>query len=425
MDLPQKPSTVPDTGIAAKSEPLAFSTTTPAANPSKVLPQKPSPASKYDDTEALFQKFDEVLNNNLRLLDESFNSSLNILDHLIVSNGVIEEVKEKKETTNDEEKNGDTEKVGDGGEATKDEDKMDIDVTPTTPPKPRPLLHEKFVEELANEKFRKTITKHSRDSFMKTYWLGCAINNPDPSKNVQGKVSDLENKSIPEIQKTLEKELAGYYVNIYQADLDYRMKILPNLNDVGPNPSSDETIRFGDVKLYEDFKLSAEDINGLKSKTKKQENKPDVNKENKMDIDEQDHEAVDEGEKEKKAADEIIESDLEFLDLKLLKSKKYIEYVNDLKLIKLKNRLINEVLTIEKIKLDKESQKWLTRKNDLMKFLNVDLKNVAVAIKTINEEIREAKEAESEEVSGSILKENRCSSVEKTDIGTGDVIMSS
>ena len=171
--------------------------------------------------------------------------------------------------------------------------------------------------------------------------------------------------------------------------------------------------------------MSAEDINGLKSKTKKQENKPDVNKENKMDIDEQDHEAVDEGEKEKKAADEIIESDLEFLDLKLLKSKKYIEYVNDLKLIKLKNRLINEVLTIEKIKLDKESQKWLTRKNDLMKFLNVDLKNVAVAIKTINEEIREAKEAESEEVSGSILKENRCSSVEKTDIGTGDVIMSS
>lgn len=379
MDLPPKPVISNSTSPAPAA--AKVTTGTYSANgesnysvnenrgtaPEKRSQSYNSNLGKYPESiNELFEKYDTILDNNLKLLDESFNSSLQFLDYLIDSNEVMlkTESGQLPSMTEDREQN----MKGEANSGANQDDAIMTDTTEQSAQKkgekatdmPQ-VLHEKFLKILSNSEFRETVLSYNKANLLKTHKMAKHIHTQDLSKNIPVRIYELESKDLPEAHQRLEQKVNEYQIATHENNLGFRNNVVPFEND---SPGLGEAAKFPDVPQYSEITL---DEDKVANSNLEQINTDDSN-----------------SSKEEK---QILNKDLTFLDLKNIKSERYLQQLRVIKTEKFKYRIINEALVNEKRALDEENANWQERKSNILKFLNVDLKNINTFITKVNEDL--------------------------------------
>lgn len=351
-------------------------TTVPESNGSLPKPQQTKANNLgeniYENEDEIFNKLDIMLDDSLKALDLSFQQCLEFADFLIDNNSAPTKMVPETEIET-------TMKNNDGDIDIKEVTNIDQSTNGNDSKPPleyQGILSEDFVEKLLNDdEFKHKLFDYHRRITLSQHKALSALISKDSNKSIFANVFKLEAKEIPDIEKKFQKLLNGqYFLKSYENDLIYRSKISFLIQE----NKFPQTNKSSDLVDYTKFEVSNEQIiQGLKDKLEDEDDE-------KIDLEDTDDPQAN---KETSLVNEILKrDDIQFLDLKAVKSDLYLNYLDDVFKQKLKYKLLNESLIESKSKFLSESSLWSKRKEKLDNFFNVEISNIGRVIDEINKD---------------------------------------
>lgn len=179
-----------------------------------------------------------------------------------------------------------------------------------------------------NEAFQKESSQKAQECALASHKFCSALGHPDPSKNVQLQLHETENVDLPDILEDFQRALTNYHASLYKNDMVYRTQIQPYENDRVQGTG------VAGMPLFQDYSF----------------------------------------EPRRKG---------DFMVMKLEKESKYLSEVLSMRTGRLRRRLQNEALAVEKREVEREARAWDERKKRLIGFLEGDLGGVLKEIERI------------------------------------------